>query len=218
MAQPEAVIQTRGLRRVFKSRSRQVEAVAGVDLTVKSGEIFGYLGPNGAGKTTTLRMLATLLPPTGGTARVAGCDLAREPDRVRKRIGYVSQAGGSDYEVVGRFELTFQGQLYGMTREDASKRAAELIEMLELEICADRTVKTYSGGQKRRLDIGLGLVHDPKLLLDEATTGLHPQSPARVWDEEGRMHDRGTTAVLPTQYLDDADALCDRIAIIDYGE
>src|SRR2546425_6711201 len=219
MAQPEAVIQTRGLRRVFKSRSRQVEAVAGVDLTVKSGEIFGYLGPNGAGKTTTLRMLATLLPPTGGTARVAGCDLAREPDRVRKRIGYVSQAGGSDYEVVGRFELTFQGQLYGMTREDASKRAAELIEMLELEICADRTVKTYSGGQKRRLDIGLGLVHGPKLLfLDEPTTGLDPQSRARVWDEVRRMHEQGTTVFLTTHYLDEADALCDRVAIIDYGK
>src|SRR2546425_2131830 len=161
MAQPEAVIQTRGLRRVFKSRSRQVEAVAGVDLTVKSGEIFGYLGPNGAGKTTSLRVPATLLPPTGGTARVAGCDLAREPDKVRKLIGYVSQAGGSDYEVVGRFELVFQGRLYGMSLAAAQKRAAELIEMLELEVCADRPVKTYSGGQRRRLDIGLGLVHHP---------------------------------------------------------
>src|SRR5438128_5202079 len=215
----EQAIETHGLRRVFKTRKQVVEAVAGVDLTVKSGEIFGFLGPNGAGKTTTLRMLATLLPPTGGTARVAGCDLAREPDKVRKLIGYVSQAGGSDYEVVGRFELVFQGRLYGMSLAAANKRAAQLIDMLELEVCADRSVKTYSGGQKRRLDIGLGLVHDPKLLfLDEPTTGLDPQSRARVWDEVRRMHDRGTTVFLTTHYLDDADALCDRIAIIDYGK
>jgi ABC-2 type transport system ATP-binding protein len=215
----DAAIETHGLRRVFKTRKQIVEAVAGVDLTVRTGEIFGFLGPNGAGKTTTLRMLATLLPPSGGKATVAGCDLLTQPDQVRKRIGYVSQAGGSDYEVVGRFELTFQGRLYGMTREAASKRAAELIEMLELEVCADRTVKTYSGGQKRRLDIGLGLVHDPKLLfLDEPTTGLDPQSRARVWDEVRRMHDRGTTVFLTTHYLDEADALCDRIAIIDYGK
>ena len=212
-------IETHGLRRIFKTRKQVVEAVAGVDLTVRPGEIFGFLGPNGAGKTTTLRMLATLLPPSGGTARVAGCDLAREPDKVRKLIGYVSQAGGSDYEVVGRFELVFQGRLYGMSLAAANKRAAELIEMLELEICADRPVKTYSGGQKRRLDIGLGLVHDPKLLfLDEPTTGLDPQSRARVWDEVRRMHDRGTTVFLTTHYLDEADALCDRIAIIDYGK
>src|SRR5260370_14233906 len=164
-------------------------------------------------------MLATLSQPSGGKATVAGCDRLTQPDRVRKRIGYVSQAGGSDYEVVGRFELIFQGRLYGMTREAARRRAAELIEMLELEICADRTVKTYSGGQKRRLDIGLGLVHDPKLLfLDEPTTGLDPQSRARVWDEVRRMHDRGTTVFLTTHYLDEADALCDRIAIIDYGK
>src|ERR1700736_5126265 len=215
----EAAIETHGLRRVFKTRKQVVEAVVGVDLTVRTGEIFGFLGPNGAGKTTTLRMLATLLPPSGGKARVAGCDLLTQPDRVRKRIGYVSQAGGSDYEVNGRFELTFQCRLYGMTRDAAAKRAAEIIEMLELEICADRPVKTYSGGQKRRLDIGLGLVHNPQLLfLDEPTTGLDPQSRARVWDEVRRMHDRGTTVFLTTHYLDEADALCDRIAIIDYGK
>src|SRR5260370_11825521 len=212
-------IETHGLRRVFKTRKQMIEAVAGVDLTVRPGEIVGFLGPKGAGKTTTLRMLATLLPPSGGTARVAGCDLAREPDKVRNLIGYVSQAGGSDYEVVGRFELVFQGRLYGMSLAAANKRAAELVEMLELEICADRPVKTYSGGQKRRLDIGLGLVHDPKLLfLDEPTTGLDPQSRARVWDEVRRMHDRGTTVFLTTHYLDEADALCARISIIDDGK
>jgi ABC-2 type transport system ATP-binding protein len=213
------VIQTRGLRRAFKTRNRTVEAVAGVDLTVRSGEIFGFLGPNGAGKTTTLRMLATLLPPSGGTARVAGCDLLTQPDRIRARIGYVGQAGGSDREITGRSELVFQGRLYGTSLAAARKRAAELITMLELEVCADRKSGTYSGGQKRRLDIGLGLVHDPQLLfLDEPTTGLDPQSRARVWDEVRRMHDRGTTVFLTTHYLDEADALCDRIAIIDYGK
>ncbi len=215
----DAVIETHGLKRVFKSRNRVVEAVAGVDLTVLKGEIFGFLGPNGAGKTTTLRMLSTLMPPSGGTARVAGCDLATQAGEIRRRIGYVGQAGGADREITGRRELIFQGRLYGMSAEAARKRAAQLIEMLELEVCADRAGSTYSGGQKRRLDIGLGLVHDPQLLfLDEPTTGLDPQSRARVWDEVRRMHDRGTTVFLTTHYLDEADALCDRIAIIDYGK
>ena len=217
--QPESVIQTRGLRRVFKSRKREVEAVAGVDLDVRQGEIFGFLGPNGAGKTTTLRMLATLLPPSGGTARVAGCELATQAAQIRDRIGYVGQAGGADREITGRTELVFQGRLYGMSVDAARKRAAELIDMLELDGAADRKVGTYSGGQKRRLDIGLGLVHDPQLLfLDEPTTGLDPQSRARVWDEVRRMHDRGTTIFVTTHYLDEADALCDRVAIIDYGK
>jgi len=212
------VIETHALRRVFKARNRTVEAVVGVDLTVSKGEIFGFLGPNGAGKTTTLRMLATLMPPSSGTATVAGCDLLHQQDEVRERIGYVGQAGGADREIIGRTELVFQGRLYGMTLPAARQRASELIEMLELEACADRKVGTYSGGQKRRLDIGLGLVHDPQLLfLDEPTTGLDPQSRARVWDEVRRMHDRGTTVFLTTHYLDEADALCDRVAIIDYG-
>ena len=216
---PEPVIETRGLRRVFKSRQREVVAVAGVDLLVKPGEIFGFLGPNGAGKTTTLRMLATLLPPSGGTARVAGCELATQPATIRERIGYVGQAGGADREITGRTELVFQGRLYGMTVQAAHRRAAELITMLELDGAADRKVGTYSGGQKRRLDIGLGLVHDPQLLfLDEPTTGLDPQSRARVWDEVRGMHDRGVTVFLTTHYLDEADALCDRVAIIDYGK
>lgn len=212
-------IQTHGLRRVFKSRNRTVEAVVGVDMEVRKGEIFGFLGPNGAGKTTTLRMLATLLPPSGGAAMVAGYDLLKQQDKVREGIGYVGQAGGSDREIMGRTELVFQGRLYGMSLSAAQKRAAELVEMLELEACADRKVATYSGGQKRRLDIGLGLVHDPQLLfLDEPTTGLDPQSRARVWDEVRRMHGRGTTVFLTTHYLDEADALCDRIAIIDHGK
>jgi ABC-2 type transport system ATP-binding protein len=216
---PEAVIETHGLRRVFKSRQREVVAVAGVDLLVQAGEIFGFLGPNGAGKTTTLRMLATLMPPSGGTARVAGCELATEAARIRERIGYVGQAGGADREITGRTELVFQGRLYGMAVPQAQRRAAELIDMLELDGAADRKVATYSGGQKRRLDIGLGLVHSPQLLfLDEPTTGLDPQSRARVWDEVRKMHDRGVTVFLTTHYLDEADALCDRVAIIDYGK
>ena len=215
----DAVIETHGLRRVFKTRKRVVEAVAGVDLTVTRGEIFGFLGPNGAGKTTTLRMLATLLPPSGGSARVAGYELASQPDQIREHIGYVGQAGGADREITGRSELVFQGRLYGRSLVAARTRAAELIEMLELEGAADRKVGTYSGGQKRRLDIGLGLVHGPEVLfLDEPTTGLDPQSRARVWDEVRKMHDRGTTVFLTTHYLDEADALCDRVAIIDYGK
>ncbi len=213
------VIETHALRRVFKAGKRVVEAVAGVDLLVQPGEIFGFLGPNGAGKTTTLRMLSTLLQPTGGTARVAGCDLLTQQDRVRERIGYVGQQGGSDREITGRRELVFQGRLYSMSADEAQKRAAELIEKLELESCADRKVGTYSGGQKRRLDIGLGLMHEPQLLfLDEPTTGLDPQSRARVWDEVRSMHERGITVFLTTHYLDEADALCDRIAIIDHGK
>jgi ABC-2 type transport system ATP-binding protein len=164
-------------------------------------------------------MLSTLLPPSGGSARVAGCELATEAERIRERIGYVGQAGGSDREITGRRELVFQGRLYGMSAAEAGRRAAELIVMLELEACADRKASTYSGGQKRRLDIGLGLCHNPQLLfLDEPTTGLDPQSRARVWDEVRRMHERGTTVFLTTHYLDEADALCDRIAIIDHGK
>jgi ABC-2 type transport system ATP-binding protein len=212
------MIETRGLRKVFTSRKGPVEAVAGVDLRVEEHEVFGFLGPNGAGKTTTLRMLATLLPPGGGEATVAGADLRRQPALVRTRIGYVSQAGGADSEISGRSELEFQGRLYGMGRAEAARRAAETLEVLELTECADRVVRTYSGGQKRRLDIGLGLMHRPRLLfLDEPTTGLDPQSRARMWDEVRRLRDAGTTVFLTTHYLEEADALCDRLAIIDHG-
>jgi ABC-2 type transport system ATP-binding protein len=218
--QPDAepIISTRGLRRTFRSRRTSVEAVAGVDLVVVAGQIFGFLGPNGAGKTTTLRMLSTLLPPSGGEATVAGCDLRREPARVRERIGYVSQEGSSFAEVSGRQELVIQGRLYGMSRHEAEKRAADLLLALELNDAADRQTKTYSGGQKRRLDIGIGLMHRPELLfLDEPTTGLDPQSRARMWDEVRRLRDTGTTVFLTTHYLEEADALCDQLAIIDHG-
>jgi ABC-2 type transport system ATP-binding protein len=212
------VIETRALRRTFRAKAGDVEAVAGIDLTVEPGEVFGFLGPNGAGKTTTLRMLSTLLPPTGGEATVAGCDLRREPRRVRERIGYVGQAGGTDPAIPGRTELVFQAQLYGLSRADARRRAQELITALELETCADRPTGTYSGGQKRRLDVGLGLVHKPRVLfLDEPTTGLDPQGRARLWDEIRGLRQQGMTVFLTTHYLEEADALCDRLAIIDHG-
>ncbi|MGH7609959.1 MAG: ATP-binding cassette domain-containing protein [Candidatus Dormibacteria bacterium] len=203
---------------MFKTRKREVEAVAGVDLEVQRGTIFGFLGPNGAGKTTTLRMLSTLLPPTSGTAMVAGHDLLRQPQAVRQRIGYVGQQGGSDPAITGRSELIFEGRLYGMGRDQARERAQVLLQALELESCADRPMKTYSGGQRRRLDMGVGLVHQPELLfLDEPTTGLDPQSRVRMWEEVRRLQDSGTTVFLTTHYLDEADALCQRVAIIDQG-
>ena len=214
----DTMIETRGLRRVFKTRRGDVEAVAGVDLRIAAGEIFGFLGPNGAGKTTTLRMLATLLPPSGGDATVAGCDLRSQPQKVRERIGYVGQQGGTDLQITGRRELVFQGRLYGLRAADARRRAGELISMLQLEDCADRPTKSYSGGQRRRLDIGLGLIHEPPVLfLDEPTTGLDPQARAHLWEEVRRLHERGTTLFLTTHYMDEADALCDRLAIIDHG-
>jgi ABC-2 type transport system ATP-binding protein len=195
-----------------------VEAVRGVDLHVAAGQIFGFLGPNGAGKTTTLRMLATLLPPTSGTATVAGADLLREPQLVRQRIGYVSQ-GGSSYELeTGRRELVLQGRLYGMSKTEAVARAQELLVALDIADAGDRPTKTYSGGMRRRLDIGLGMVHRPQILfLDEPTTGLDPQARARMWDEVRRLRHGGTTVFLTTHYLEEADALCDRLAIIDHG-
>ncbi|MDQ2831084.1 MAG: ATP-binding cassette domain-containing protein [Chloroflexota bacterium] len=212
------MIETRGLRRTFKTRGGVVEAVAGVDLRVMAGEVFGFLGPNGAGKTTTLRMLATLLPPSGGDATIAGRDLRREPGQVRARIGYVGQRGGTDPKVTGRAELVFQARLYGLGTTAARRRAADLLATLELDAAADRPTETYSGGQRRRLDIGLGLIHQPQLLfLDEPTTGLDPQSRARLWDEIRRLRDGGMTVFLTTHYLEEADALCDRLAIIDQG-
>ncbi|HEV3232516.1 MAG TPA: ATP-binding cassette domain-containing protein [Candidatus Dormibacteraeota bacterium] len=213
------VIDIRGLRKTFKVRKGDVEAVAGVDLQVRAGEIFGFLGPNGAGKTTTLRMLATLLPPTAGAAVVAGCDLLTDPRGVRERIGYVGQAGGTDPVVSGRRELVIQGRLYGMGKTEAVARARELIEVMELEEPADRPTGSYSGGQRRRLDVALGLIHRPQVLfLDEPTTGLDPQSRARMWIEIRKLRDQGTTVFLTTHYLEEADALCDRLAIIDHGK
>ena len=213
------MIETRDLRRTFKSRKSEVEAVRGVDLSIGAGEIFGFLGPNGAGKTTTLRMLATLLTPTSGEATVAGADLRREPQAVRERIGYVPQGGSTDPAETGRGELVLQCRLYGMNKSDAQARAAEVLAALDLEAAADRTTSTYSGGMKRRLDVGLGIVHKPSVLfLDEPTTGLDPQARARMWDEIRLLRAGGTTVFLTTHYLEEADALADRLAIIDQGK
>ena len=213
-----SIIRTRDLRKTFKGRAGAVEAVKGVDLDVKAGEIFGFLGPNGAGKTTTLRMLATLIPPTSGEATVAGVDLLRDPARVRQQIGYVAQGGGSDPLMTGRGELVIQGRLFGMSRAQAEARATEVLAALDLTDAARRTTGTYSGGMRRRLDIGMGMVHQPKLLfLDEPTTGLDPQARANLWDEVRRLRAGGTTVFLTTHYLEEADVLCDRVAIIDHG-
>jgi ABC-2 type transport system ATP-binding protein len=214
------MIETHELRRTFavRGKSEDVEAVRGVDLRVGEGEIFGFLGPNGAGKTTTLRMLATLLTPTSGTATVAGADLARQSQEVRRRVGYVPQGGSTDPAETGRGELVIQGRLYGMDAATAKRRAAEVLAALDLEAAADRATQTYSGGMKRRLDVGLGIVHRPAVLfLDEPTTGLDPQARARMWDEIRGLRDQGTTVFLTTHYLEEADALADRLAIIDHG-
>jgi ABC-2 type transport system ATP-binding protein len=213
------MIETKGLRKSFRGRKQTVEAVRGVDLAVREGEIFGFLGPNGAGKTTTLRMLATLVEPDGGQATVAGIDLRRAPGEVRKRIGYVAQGGGTWDEVSAREELVLQARLFGVHKAEAKARAARAIDAFQLGEFADRTCKTYSGGQRRRVDIALGVVHQPRIVfLDEPTTGLDPQSRAHMWDEVRRLRADGMTIFITTHYLDEADALCDRVAIIDYGE
>jgi len=214
------MIETRGLRKSFRGRGKTgtVDAVRGVDLSVGEGEIFGFLGPNGAGKTTTLRMLATLLQPDGGEAMVAGADLRTQPGEVRKRIGYVSQGGGVWDDSTAREELELQARLYGMTKAEARSRAEAVIRAFQLESFADRRARTYSGGQRRRVDIALGCVHRPRLVfLDEPTTGLDPQSRAHMWDEVRRLREMGMTVFITTHYLDEADALCDRLAIMDHG-
>jgi ABC-2 type transport system ATP-binding protein len=217
------MIEARGLARTFRTRGRgrgnTVEAVRGIDLQVDGGEIVGLLGPNGAGKTTTQRMLATLLEPTAGEATVAGCDLRRDPIGVRRQLGYVSQTGGTNPAAKVDDELVTQAQLYGMSRRAAATRARELLAELDLAELGDRLIKTLSGGQRRRLDIALGLMHEPRLVfLDEPSTGLDPQTRANLWSHIRALRDRrGGTILLTTHYLEEADALCDRILIIDAG-
>jgi ABC-2 type transport system ATP-binding protein len=214
------VITAHELRKRFKAgRGKEVEAVRGISLSVARGEIFGFLGPNGAGKTTTLRMLTTLLPIDSGTANVAGLDVGRQPAEVRARIGYVSQPGGADDLATGRENLILQGRLYGGGAEEVRRRAAQLIDLLELSAFADRKVMTYSGGQRRRLDVALGIIHEPEVLfLDEPSTGLDPQNRANLWEHVTKLRERGTTIFLTTHYLDEADALCDRLMIMDHGQ
>lgn len=213
-------IRARGLRHVYKTRKEQVEAVKGVNIDVAQGEIVGFLGPNGAGKTTTLKMLATLLRPTGGEVQIAGHDLRADPTGVRRSIGYVSQAGTTASEAQVMLELESQGRLYGLSTAEARKRGSALLDALDLSGVEERKCGSLSGGQRRRLDIAMGLIHDPALVfLDEPSTGLDPQARANLWDHIRRLRDeRGTTVFLTTHYMDEADSLSDRLLIIDKGE
>ena len=195
------------------------KAVDDLSFQVYAGEIFGLLGPNGAGKSTTLRTLITLLHPTSGTATVMGYDSVREADQVRAVIGYVPQERAIDRFLTGREHLQLLGALYHLTKEEAAKRIGELLKLVELEAHADRPAKTYSGGMKRKLDIACGLLPDPKILfLDEPTLGLDVQSRLRIWEYVRMLKARGMTVVMTTNYLDEADQLCDRLAIIDGGK
>ena len=218
------VIEARELVRTFTVRrgreKTEVRAVDGVDLNVDAGEIVGFLGPNGAGKTTTLRMLTTLLRPTSGRASVAGFDVATQPVQVRRAIGYVSQSGATSSAARVGDELVDHALLYGAERGAATRRAQELLDQLELAGSWTRTPRSLSGGQRRRLDIAMGLVHDPGLIfLDEPTTGLDPQARANLWAHIAALRsERGATIFLTTHYLDEADALCDRIFVIDHGK
>ncbi|PKW17851.1 ATP-binding cassette domain-containing protein [Saccharopolyspora spinosa] len=213
------MIHARGLTRRFMVKRRPVEAVRGLDLDVEPGQLVAFLGPNGAGKSTSLRMLTTLLPPTSGTAAVAGHDIATSPGAVRARIGYVGQknSAGDNYRV--RDELITQGRGYGMTRHDARRRADEVLDLLDLTPLADRKPNTLSGGQRRRLDIAMGLVNRPALLfLDEPSTGLDPHSRANIWEHVLRLRaEHRTTLLFTTHYLDEADSMAERVVVIDHG-
>jgi ABC-2 type transport system ATP-binding protein len=197
-----------------------IVAVAGIDLVVAEGEIYGFLGPNGAGKSTTVHMLTTLLPPTAGTATVAGFDIVRDGPQVRKAIGAALQEAALDPILTGREHMRLQTALHALPRDERQARGDELLERVGLTAAADRKVRTYSGGMKRRLDLALALVHRPRLLfLDEPTTGLDPQSRSALWQEVARLaKEDGVTVFLTTQYLEEADVLCDRVGIIDQGK
>jgi ABC-2 type transport system ATP-binding protein len=217
------MIETVGLRKSFKSKSRgqtmTVEAVRGVGISVEAGEIFGFLGPNGAGKTTVLRMLTTLIRPDEGEIRIADTDARRDPVGVRRRIGYVAQGGSTYDDATPREELVMHARLYGIGKADAEQRAERALAAFELDAYADRRCKTFSGGIRRRVELALGIIHAPQVLfLDEPTAALDPPSRARLWDEVRRLRDEGMTVFLSTHYLEEADMLCDRVAIIDQGQ
>jgi ABC-2 type transport system ATP-binding protein len=213
------VIHAEGLTREFRVGNEKVEAVRGLDLDVGEGELVAFLGPNGAGKSTSLRMLTTLLVPTSGSATVAGFDVVADPGSVRARIGYVGQGHGAADDQQVRDEIVTQGRSYGMRRSDAAARADALIDSLELASLARRKAATLSGGQRRRLDIAIGMVHAPRLLfLDEPSTGLDPQSRANLWEHLIRLREEhGTTIFLTTHYLEEADAMAERVLVIDEG-
>ncbi len=211
-----AAIEVEALERHFKGG---IKAVDGVDLSVAPGEVYGFLGPNGAGKSTTVRMLVTLLRPTGGRARVAGHDVATEPHAVRARIGVALQDAALDQLMTGRELMELQATLHGLPARSVRGRAAELLRRVGLEQAQERRVGTYSGGMRRRLDLAMALVHEPEVLfLDEPTTGLDPTSRQTLWSEVRRLRDDGTTVFLTTQYLEEADQLADRVGIIDGGK
>src|SRR5918999_686511 len=213
-----SAIVAEGLVKTYRTRSGEVKALDGLDLTVDEGSVLGLLGPNGAGKTTTVRILATLLQPDGGRATVAGFDVVRQPQEVRSVIGLSGQYAAVDENLTGRENLFLFGRLYRLAKDEARRRAGELLEQFDLVDAADRPVKTYSGGMRRRLDLASALTGRPQLLfLDEPTTGLDPRSRLGVW---GVIRDRvreGTTLLLTTQYLEEADALADSIAVVDHG-
>jgi ABC-2 type transport system ATP-binding protein len=209
-------IETSDLQRTFPGG---IVAVAGVDLEVAEREIYAFLGPNGAGKTTTVRMLTTLLQPSGGSARVAGHDVVGDPAGVRRAIGVALQEAALDPLMKGRELIQLQATLHGMPRDEGRRRAAELLERVGLARAAERQVGTYSGGMRRRLDLASALVHEPRVLfLDEPTTGLDPVSRKAIWEEVDKLNREGTTVFLTTQYLEEADNLADRVGIIDNGE
>jgi ABC-2 type transport system ATP-binding protein len=215
------VISTRELTKDFVvSRTETVHAVRGISLDVEPGELVAVLGPNGAGKTTTLRMLTTLIAPTSGSATVAGYDVTSDPAQVRRQIGYVGQGNGAGHSHRVGDELYGQGVIYGLDRRSAKRRAAELLDGLELKDLAERKVSELSGGQRRRLDVAMGLVHAPGLLfLDEPSTGLDPQNRANLWDHILRMREQyAMTIVLTTHYLDEADSMAERVVVVDHGE
>jgi ABC-2 type transport system ATP-binding protein len=211
-----AGIEVEGLVRVFK----ELHAVDGIDLSIEPGEIYGFLGPNGAGKSTTVHMLTTLLPPSAGRATVAGFDVMREGAKVRASIGAALQEAALDPFLTGREHLRLQASLHAIGGERRRELIVALLERVGLAFAADRKVRTYSGGMKRRLDLALALIHDPSILfLDEPTTGLDPQSRTALWEEVGRLaRDEGVTVFLTTQYLEEADVLADRVGIIDHGK
>tara|TARA_A200000113_G_scaffold153947_1_gene138761 strand:- start:801 stop:1778 length:978 start_codon:yes stop_codon:yes gene_type:complete len=211
-------VDVKNIKKTFKTKQDTVEAVKDVSFEVKKGEIFGLLGPNGAGKSTTILMLTTLLQVTGGQAKIFDLDVTKDDKLVREKIGVALQDTGIDNLLTGRELFYTTGRLWGFSKKDSEIRTKELLELVGLTEAADRRVKTYSGGMKRRLDLGLSLVNSPEVLfLDEPTTGLDPGSRRVLWDEIKRLRDSGVTIILTTQYLEEADELADRIAIIDEG-
>jgi ABC-2 type transport system ATP-binding protein len=210
-----AAIEIQQLQREFEGG---VVAVAGIDLEVAEGEIYAFLGPNGAGKTTTVRMLTTLLKPTGGRATVAGHDVVRDAPAVRRSIGVALQEAALDPLMTGRELMHLQATLHGIPSSEVEQRSTALLDRVGLTLAADRRIGTYSGGMRRRLDLATALIHDPRVLfLDEPTTGLDPVSRRAIWDEVRKLNDEGTTVFLTTQYLEEADQLADRVGIIDDG-